>query len=232
MPKLKSVKLVFENCETLTIPGKEVRKLYVNNITRNGHGANLWCCGLHKGNCHSGWYSESQSADTVEISVTKKFLDQPFYSFDSKKPAEYSNYERIIKWSDIAQIYIVNKEYGYKWFVNPFKAVKRLFEHIYNFLFEDYSRLMKENTLKEKWRVLNCFHPLHVGIKSCLHWRKRDSSYYYLMPWYFNDEMRYTDEAGNTHDTDCSNKYQKVKIIDDDEELTVNILIERDRPEC
>lgn len=180
MPKLKSVKLVFENCETLTIPGKEVRKLYVNNITRNGHGANLWYYSHHKGNCHSGWYSESQSADTIEISVTKEFLDQPFYSFDNKKPEGCSNYERLIKWPDITQIYIVNKEYGYKLFVNPFKVVKRLFEHAYNFLFEDCSKYMKEDTLKEKWRVLNRFHPLLINIKSCFRWRKKIQNIFIL----------------------------------------------------
>lgn len=227
MSNLKSVELIFENCEKLIIPGKEIRKLYVGNITSCGRGANLAYDSHSKDGCHYGWYSESQSAEMIEISITKEFLDQPFYSFNNKAPEDYSNYERIVIWSDITQIIIINKEYGYKWIINPFKAMKRFFKHIYDFLFEDCSKFMKENTLKEKWRVLSRFHPLHVNIKSCLHWRKRDSNYHYFVPWYFNDE-KYIDEAGNEHSTDYSNKYQKVKIIDDDKELTVNILIKKD----
>lgn len=43
--ELDRIHLVFENCEYLDVPGKDVTQLSIRGITKSGSGANLWWSG-------------------------------------------------------------------------------------------------------------------------------------------------------------------------------------------
>lgn len=109
---LKSVTLVFENCEALHIPGKVVKHIYVGDIHKTGSGANL-CFDVGKHDYSDGWYDENYKTDDFDICIDKEFLDKPYNSFMSKN--ELTNFERLKRWPDITHVKVVNKVKGIKW---------------------------------------------------------------------------------------------------------------------
>ena len=220
MSKLKYIELILENCEVIKVPGKYVKHILVDGIKKDGYGYNL--------NFSDGWYSESNNTDKVEIEIDKNYLDNPFISFEGIK-TDVSIYERLIRWKDITQIEIVNEEFGYKWFINPFKFIYNCFKNLLCFPLFKYSN-DKKLSLKEKWIGYNRFKPIKALSKSCIHWKQKDSRYHYFVPWYWNEnEDSWVDENGKAHDMDCTNMWQKVIIVDNEEEsTTVRITIERE----
>lgn len=233
MANLKYVRLVYENCDTLTIPGKYIRNIFIGNITKTGHGANLWYGSGFKGNCHSGWYSEDVATDEVIIDIVKDFLDGDHSEFGIKEKETFSRYDRLIRWNDITHIDIVNKEYKYKWVINPFKLIGHAIRNVFCFLFADYSNLNngKHISITEKWRIYNRFHGIRVNSKHCFKRRIADSEFNYSVPWYWSDDNKFTDEEGKEHHCEDINKYQKVEILPPDEnydETCVRIAIKKE----
>lgn len=212
MSNLKEVELIFENCEVLTIPGKYVTDLEIGNITKRGHGANLWMK-VARGKCNDGWYYETCSAESVGIGIDKEFMNGHNCTLGGDKPfMEYTNLERVKKWADITHIKITNKERGYLWVLNPFTSLWQLIVNLATFWFFSFSGKREKYTLKDKFGLQFRLRPIRK--KFCIKWNKKDSKYAYSVPWYFEEET-FEDENGVKHSSEDINKYQKTTEEED-----------------
>lgn len=113
--RLKNITLVFENCESMEIPGEFVKYIHINDISETGYGWNL--------SGKAGWYEVTKHSDDIRLKISKDFLDMPFVSFDGRKTNK-TNYQRLIAWKDITWIYVKNSQYK---FVLLKGFLKRLF---------------------------------------------------------------------------------------------------------
>lgn len=102
--ELDHIHLVFENCEHLDVPGKDVTQLSIRGITKSGSGSNLWWSGSDR------WYDEIERASRVRIAINDSFLENKFKDLTGKI-SDISNSERLKKWSDITWICIYQKRY-------------------------------------------------------------------------------------------------------------------------
>ena len=117
--ELDRVHLVFENCEYLDVPGKDVTQLSIRGITKSGSGANLWWSGSDR------WYDETERASRVRIGIADSFLENKFKDLTGKISG-ISNAERLKEWNDITWICIYQKRYWGFYIFNPFHFIKCL----------------------------------------------------------------------------------------------------------
>lgn len=238
---LKNVRLTFENCEDLVIPGKYVKHLYAGKVTKSGSGKNLWVSCSKDKECHDGWYDESESVDGFQITIDKKFLDSPFYSF-MDKDSGMTKFQRLITWKDITWVNITNKQYRVIFIKNPVKYVFKYLKNAALFLFQHYTRFetleKKKYSILDKWRCYNRFRPVTwMNSSFKFSWRMKNKTFCYSMPWYYNggdeNETFIDKQTGKTCRTDENNKWQKVSIDVEynDGEPYVEIEIRRDA-EC
>lgn len=205
MSELKQVELVFENCESLIVPGKHVRYLNFDGITKYGRGANLWWNGIGR------WYDETERVACAEIGIDKSFLESSFKGLGGEESC--SKLERLKKWEDITWVHITNKEYFYIWYYNPIKFIKALV------------RKLKGTRICLKSYSRSCF-KIRKGsskYKYCMPW--------YVGKYVEGQEDFFLDEEGKKHFTDYENKWQKTSEDSDDEKVIVNILIEEPKNE-
>ena len=205
--ELDRIHLVFENCEYLDVPGKDVTQLSIRGITKSGSGANLWWSGSGR------WYDETERTSRVRIGITDSFLENKFKDLTGKI-SDISNGGRIKKWNDITWIYIYQKRYWGFYTFNPFHLIKCLIK-----------RKKMTHKMKLGWGYVK------VNSKSFFKVRIPGESFRYSVAWYFGSgdpEDYYLDSEGKKHYTDYSNKYQTVTHDFEDPITYIDIVEEKD----
>ena len=180
--ELNHIHLVFENCEYLDVPGKDIMQLSIKGITKSGSGSNLWWSGSDR------WYDETERTSRVRIGITDSFLENKFKDLTGKI-SDISNGERIKKWNDITWIYIYQKRYWGFYIFNPFHLIKCLIR-----------RKKTPNKIKLNWGYVK------ANSRSFFKVRIPGETFRYSVAWYFGSgDSEYLDSEGEKHHTDYSN---------------------------
>ena len=206
--ELDYIHLVFENCEHLDVPGKDIKQLSIRGITKSGSGSNLWWSGSDR------WYDETERTSRVRIAITDSFLENKFKDLTGKI-SDISNGERLKKWSDITWIYIYQKRYWGFHIFNPFHFIKYLIRR---------KKTTHKLGCKLDWGYIK------VNSKSFFKVRIPGESFCYSVAWYFgsgDSEDYYLDSEGKKHCTDYSNKYQTVTHDSEDPITYIDIVEEK-----
>lgn len=144
---LVSVKIVFENCESLKLEAKDIRRLYFNDIKKCAYAYNLPHFSEESKDTFSGFH-ELESADTIIISLYKEALKNKKTKFG--KDDESDAIERL-KFGDITQVHIYGKDVNY-WYLfkghiripKPF-AKKYYYKYFVNYKAENPDKLGSPN---------------------------------------------------------------------------------------
>ena len=204
--ELDRVHLVFENCEYLDVPGKDVTQLSIRGITKSGSGANLWWSGSDR------WYDETERASRVRIGIADSFLENKFKDLTGKISG-ISNAERLKEWNDITWICIYQKRYWGFYIFNPFHLIKCLIR-----------RKKATHKMNLDWGYIK------INSRSFFKVRIPGESFRYSVAWYFGSsdpEDYYLDSEGKKHYTDYSNKYQTVTHDSEDPITYIDIVEEK-----
>ena len=205
--ELDRIHLVFENCEGLDVPGKDVKQLSIRGITKSGSGSNLWWDGKDR------WYDETERTSRVRIGLSDSYLENKFIDLTGSV-SDITNGERIKKWNDITWIYIYQKRYWGFYIFNPFHLIKCLIRR---------SKMTHKMNLDRGY--------FKVNSKSFFKVRIPGESFRYSVAWYFGSsdpEDFYLDSEGKKHYTDYSNKYQTVTHDSEDPITYIDIVEEKD----
>lgn len=90
MQKLNSVKIIFENCEALTIPAEDILHIEINNISKNYSFLDGWCHVDSINNADKAIILISKDANTC------KYFDIMFSSI--------TPFERMTRYNDITHL--------------------------------------------------------------------------------------------------------------------------------
>lgn len=93
MPSLKTVDLVLENCEVITIDAKNIEMFYVSEIKRSIY-------------FRDGFYSESIYANEIGISIKVNANANSSYTDNWNKEGRSLPFDRLIKFNDIKYIQV------------------------------------------------------------------------------------------------------------------------------
>lgn len=196
--ELDRIHLVFENCEYLDVPGKDVTQLSIRGITKSGSGANLWWSGSDR------WYDETERTSRVRIAITDSFLENKFKDLTGKISG-ISNVERLKEWNDITWIYIYQKRYWGFYIFNPLHFIKCL--------------IRRKKTIR-KMNLGRSFFKVRIPGESF----RYSVAWYFGSS---DPEDYYLDSEGKKHYTDYSNKYQTVTHDSEDPITYIDIVEEK-----